>query len=121
MKTKKILFLFPDKNSLELLRVSLRMLGIKAEIIHKGCGESFAEELETEEFSLIVSDLYLIDGRTIVQNLRRGHYGEKNKKTPAVAYTAAYSSAKELAQYGFQEYIMIPDFKNQLREIFKEL
>jgi CheY-like chemotaxis protein len=97
------------------------MLGIKAEIIHKGCGESFSKELETEEFSLIISDLYLIDGRTIIRNLRQGHYGTINKKTPAVAYTSFNSSAKELALCGFQEYILIPDFKNQLREIFKDL
>jgi len=113
--------MFPDKNSVELLNASLKILGIKAEIIHKGRGEGFAEELETEKFSLIVSDLFLIDGRSIVRNLRQGCYGKLNQKTPAVAYTALHFSDEELASCGFQEYILIPDFKNHLREIFKDL
>lgn len=85
MSKKRILIVDDEENILELLKYNLEKNGF--EVVPKDNGEDAIEEMEKEDFDLVLLDLMLpgIDGLEILKFIR-GHHRIKN--TPVIMLTA---------------------------------
>ena len=85
LNRKRILIVDDEENILELLKYNLEKNGF--EVVSKYNGEDAIEEMEKEDFDLVLLDLMLPgkDGLEILKFIR-GHYRIKN--TPVIMLTA---------------------------------
>lgn len=85
MSKKRILIVDDEENILELLKYNLEKNGF--EVVPKDNGEDAIEEMEKEDFDLVLLDLMLpgIDGLEILKFIR-GHHRIKN--IPVIMLTA---------------------------------
>jgi two-component system alkaline phosphatase synthesis response regulator PhoP len=82
---KRILIVDDEENILELLKYNLEKNGF--EVVPKDNGEDAIEEMEKEDFDLVLLDLMLpvIDGLEILKFIRRH---DRIKNTPVIMITA---------------------------------
>lgn len=85
MNKKRILIVDDEENILELLKYNLQKNGF--EVVSKENGEDAIDEIEKEDFDLILLDLMLpgIDGLDVLKFIRSHH---RIKNTPVIMLTA---------------------------------
>lgn len=85
MNKKRILIVDDEENILELLKYNLEKNGF--EVVPKDNGEDALEEMEREDFDLVLLDLMLpgIDGLEVLKTIR-GH--QRIKNIPVIMLTA---------------------------------
>ena len=81
--------------------------------------------LENNDFDLVISQVYpttIINGMILVERLRKGCFGEKNKNIPVIAHTLkGYVDKKKYLEAGFDVYIPSPDNGNKLLKAIENL
>lgn len=85
MNKKRILIVDDEENILELLKYNLEKNGF--EVVPKDNGEGALEEMEKEDFDLVLLDLMLpgIDGLEVLKTIRSQ---DRIKNTPVIMLTA---------------------------------
>lgn len=121
---KKILYL--DRGRIDnciLMEKVVKTISEKIKVINQFEEDEIGKALRNQKFDLIVSDTHCVNGKKIIKHLRDGDFGELNRSTPAIAYTAIslHDEEKKCMEIGFNKYILVPDILELKKEIEKFL
>lgn len=114
---KKILLLNKDVFNVLLLKKRSMSLPFELEVwFLPELKESIEDTLINNDFDLMISEVFGVDGFRIIKNLRSGAYGEKKISLPAIAYTTSVlgDDKRKCLEAGFDSYASIPDSNNFL-------
>lgn len=116
---KKVLYLDPDQINKVTLNFLISKKFAKVDITNLSSTLSGEDALRNNTFDLIISQIYppaMINGLSIIENLRLGHYGNDNRNTPAIAHTSInlFNTAQECLEAGFDSFVPMPDSERRL-------
>jgi len=116
---KKILYLDADSKNKNIFNLVISGRFDNVIVVSLSSTLSGEDALRNNIFDLIVSQIYpeaMIDGLSIIKNLRLGKYGNDNRTTPAIAHTTInlIDTPQECIEAGFDAFVPMPDTEHRL-------